>query len=259
MGLMAVVLFAGCQTAYYATMAKFGYEKRDLLVRAVQLTRDEQKKAGQEFKDAMTRLKELYAFNGGDLERQYTRLKSDFDTCDSQAQTVRKRITDMDTVARDLFAEWNQEISTMSNGALASDSRTKLAETKSRYSTVSTSLHASESTMEPVLRQFRDHVLYLKHNLNAAAIGSLKGEASNIQTDIGRLLDQMNRSIAEADAFVKTLKGRQFQQRGQSHLLVNFTLIPVAQLLNGSRMARTLRVQYPGVIYRDERIVIFDL
>ncbi len=205
-GLAAILLFAGCETAYYATMAKFGYEKRDLLKRAVQVARDEQKEAGKEFKDAMTRLKELYAFNGGDLERQYSRLKSDFDACDSQAHTVRKRVADMDQVANDLFAEWNQEISTMSNGSLASDSRTKLAETKSRYATVSSSLHSSEATMEPVLRQFRDHVLYLKHNLNAAAIGSLKGEATTIQNDIGRLLDQMNRSISEADAFIKTLK-----------------------------------------------------
>ena len=59
--------------------------------------------------------------------------------------------------------------------------------------------------MEPVLRQFRDQVLYLKHNLNAAAIGSLRGQADNIQGDIQRLLDQMNRSIAEADRFIQTL------------------------------------------------------
>jgi len=59
--------------------------------------------------------------------------------------------------------------------------------------------------MEPVLRQFHDQVLYLKHNLNAAAVGSLRGTADNIQGDIQRLLDQMNRSIAEADRFIQTL------------------------------------------------------
>ena len=59
--------------------------------------------------------------------------------------------------------------------------------------------------MEPVLRKFRDQVLYLKHNLNAAAIGSLRGQADNIQGDIQRLMEQMNRSIAEADRFIQTL------------------------------------------------------
>lgn len=59
--------------------------------------------------------------------------------------------------------------------------------------------------MEPVLRQFRDQVLYLKHNLNATAIGSLRGTADTIHLDLQRLLSQMNASIAEADRFVQTL------------------------------------------------------
>ena len=57
--------------------------------------------------------------------------------------------------------------------------------------------------MTPVLQKFNDYVLYLKHNLNAAAIASLNGEASSIQTEIGHLLDSMNQSIARADEFVK--------------------------------------------------------
>jgi hypothetical protein len=48
-------------------------------------------------------------------------------------------------------------------------------------------------------------VLYLKYNLNAAAVGSLRGKADNIQGDIQRLLAQMHRSIAEADRFIQTL------------------------------------------------------
>lgn len=205
LSLLVVSAVTGCQTAYYATMEKFGYEKRDLLKRAVEAARGEQKEAQQEFKDALTRLKEMYAFQGGDLEKKYVKLKADFDSCDSQAKAVQKRIKDMDRVATDLFAEWDKEITQISNPGLAADSRRKLAETRSRYTQLSASLTQSETSMEPVLRSFKDHVLYLKHNLNAQAIGSLKGEAASIQADIERLITQMNGSIAEADAFIKTL------------------------------------------------------
>jgi hypothetical protein len=54
--------------------------------------------------------------------------------------------------------------------------------------------------------KLRDHVLYLKHNLNAQAIASLKGEAANIQDEIARLIKDMNASIAQADEFIKTIK-----------------------------------------------------
>jgi hypothetical protein len=59
--------------------------------------------------------------------------------------------------------------------------------------------------MTPVLGRFRDYVLYLKHSLNAQAIASLQGESQNIQGDISRLIEEMNRSIANADEFIKSL------------------------------------------------------
>ena len=63
----------------------------------------------------------------------------------------------------------------------------------------------AERSMQPVLTQFRDQVLYLKHNLNAQAIGALRGEVGNIEGDVTALLKEMNRAIAEADAFIRTL------------------------------------------------------
>jgi chromosome segregation ATPase len=201
-----LLAFTGCQSTYYATMEKFGYEKRDLLKRAVVKARDEQKEAQTEFKDALTRMKELYAFDGGNLEKTYSKLKSDLDRCSSQAGDVRKRITDMDQVARDLFAEWEKEIGQFSNPTFASDSRRKLTETRARYQQLSSSLESAEATMEPVLKSLSEHVLYLKHNLNAAAIASMKGEATQINGQIDLLIRQMNNSIAEADAFIKTLQ-----------------------------------------------------
>lgn len=187
-------------------MEKFGYEKRDLLKGAVVDARDEQKDASQEFKDALTRLKELTGFDGGKLETAYNKLKGDYDDCETAAKAVHERIAKMERIATDLFAEWEKEIAQISNANLAADSRRKLSETRTRYAGLSSSLRAAESTMEPVLRQFKDYVLYLKHNLNAQAIASLKGEATDIQNEISRLIGQMNQSIHQADDFVKSMQ-----------------------------------------------------
>lgn len=204
---LALCLFtlASCNSIYYAAWEKLGYEKRDLLKSAVKAARGEQKEAGEEFQDALTQLKKLTGYHGGNLESAYNRFKGEFEDCEAQATAVRSQIREVDTVGRDLFREWEKEIRQYENASLAADSRRKLADTRSRFVQLSRSLHAAESTMDPVLRQFRDQVLYLKHNLNAAAIGSLRGKADDIQGDIQRLLEQMNRSIAEADRFIQTL------------------------------------------------------
>ncbi len=196
----------GCQTVYNTTLEKvFGYEKRELLKKAVTQLRGEQEEAREEFKDAMTRLKELYAFQGGELEGVYNKLKSAYDSAQAQAQDVAKRIDNMEDISGSMFAEWEKEIQEFNNPAFAENSRRQLRETKDRYAHLVRSVRAAESAMKPVLGQLKDHVLYLKHNLNAAAIGSLQGEATGIQTQIERLLQQMNGSIAEADAFLQTM------------------------------------------------------
>lgn len=59
--------------------------------------------------------------------------------------------------------------------------------------------------MAPVLSAFQDNVLYLKHNLNASAIGALQGELSTIQNDVDQLIEQMNSAIAESDAFIAAM------------------------------------------------------
>jgi F0F1-type ATP synthase membrane subunit b/b' len=200
-----VLTLAACNTVYYAAWEKLGYEKRDLLKSAVKAARGEQKEAGEEFQDALTQLQKLTGYRGGNLESAYNRFKGEYEDCEAQATAVRNEVREVDTVARDLFREWEREIRQYESASLAADSRRKLADTRSRFEQLSSSLHAAEATMEPVLRQFRDQVLYLKHNLNAAAVGSLRGKADTIQGDIQRLLAQMNRSIAEADRFIQTL------------------------------------------------------
>ncbi|MGN6644017.1 MAG: DUF2959 family protein, partial [Verrucomicrobiota bacterium] len=183
-----------------------GVYKRDLLKKDVVAARDDQKEASEQFKDALTRLKELYGFSGGNLEKAYNGLQSEYDDCAAKAEDVHKRIRSVETVAGDLFAEWDKEIQEISTPALAASSRRQLQATRERYNSLHQALKDAENSMTPVLTQLHDQVLYLKHNLNAQAIASLKGEAMNIQTDISNLIAQMNAAIAKADEFVKTLQ-----------------------------------------------------
>jgi len=200
------VLVCGCRSAYYSTMEKFGVYKRDLLKQSVVAARDDEKAAGQQFTNALARLKELYGFEGGDLEKSYNGLNHEYERSVERANTVHKRIKEMETVAADLFAEWEKEIQQMSSAQLQNSDRDKLRETRGRYEELHTSLKRAEQSMDPVLTRLHDQVLYLKHNLNAAAIASLKGETINIQTEITRLLQDMNAAISQADSFISTLQ-----------------------------------------------------
>ncbi|MDB6035840.1 MAG: repair ATPase [Verrucomicrobiales bacterium] len=203
--LSLVVLVTGCKSTYYAAYEKFGVYKRDLLKKKVTAARDGEKEASEQFKDALTKMRELYNFQGGNLDKMYTTLQKEFDQSTAQADTVHKRVKDMEGVAEDLFTEWEKEIGQISTPSMQSASRQQLRDTRSKYESLHASVKNAERSMDPVLTLFRDHVLFLKHNLNAQAVASLKGEAANIQNEISNLITQMNASIAKADEFIKTM------------------------------------------------------
>jgi hypothetical protein len=201
----SLVTLSACRNTMYSTYEKFGIYKRDLLKKRVVAARDEEKKTQEEFKDALTRLKELSGFEGGDLERGYRRLQSDYDDAASRVTAVHKRIADVETVASDLFSEWERENRQIESESLRRTSREQLNETRRRYDEMIGALKEAERSMEPVLHSLRDYVLVLKHSLNAQAIASLRGESAKIQADIARLLEDMNASIARADEFVRQM------------------------------------------------------
>jgi len=204
-GLVLVGLAPGCRSAYYATYEKFGVYKRDLLKKSVVKARDEQKGTQEQFKDALTRLKELTKFEGGELEKQYNALKKEHQACAARVESVHQRVKEVETVSSDLFAEWEKEDQQISTPSLREASQRQLKTTREKYEELHRALKSAEQNMDPVLKQLNDYVLYLKHNLNAQAIASLQGETASIQNEISRLIEQMNQSIARADEFIKSM------------------------------------------------------
>jgi hypothetical protein len=201
-----MAFFYGCQTTYYAVWEKLGKEKRHLLKDHVEKARTEQEKASEEFKDALTRVKEIYGFDGGDLEEFYHKLQSDYESCETRSGAVSQRIDMVEQIAADLFREWEQEISDMANETFKSKSRESLKMAKGRYGRLHDAMTKAESRMEPVLTQLRDYVLYLKHNLNAQAIGALKQEVGEIEVEVEALIRDMSQSIKEADTFLENFE-----------------------------------------------------
>ena len=198
-------LTLGCRSIYYSTWEKMGRYKRDLLQAKVKDVRDGQKETSQKLKDALTRLQEFTGSSGGDLERTYRALQRDYDRSTEKAQSVRRRIQEMDRIANDLFKEWESEAKLISSDSLRRGSLDELKTTRVRYEDLYGATKRAEKSMEPVLTKFRDYVLFLKHSLNAQAIGALQGETTKIQIDISRLIDEMNTSIAQAESFIKSV------------------------------------------------------
>ncbi len=201
-----IAALLGCRSTYYAMWESVGKEKRHLLQDEVEAAREDQAQASEEFKDALTRVKELTGFQGGELEDAYRRLKGDLEDCQQRAAVIDDRIGNVEQIAADLFAEWEGEISQMTNPTFRSKSRQSLSRTRERYNRLHRAMVRARGRMDPVLTRLNDYVLYLKHNLNAQAVGALGAEMAAIQTDVNVLIRDIEKSIKEADAFLQTFE-----------------------------------------------------
>jgi hypothetical protein len=199
-------LLPACSTTYYKTMEAFGKEKRDILASRVKSATKDQEEAKEQFQSALDRFSVLVNAQDSDLRRAYDRAKSDFEVSEGKAKDVRERVASVETVGNDLFDEWEKELNEYSSEDLRRSSRGQLTETRARFDQMLRAMKKAEASMEPVLAAFRDTVLYLKHNLNAQAVASMRGTVSELERDVAGLIRDMERSMAEADGFIKQLQ-----------------------------------------------------
>lgn len=209
LGFIFLLALMGCQRVYYGTMEQFGVEKRDILVDRVEDARDSQVEGQEKFRDALEQFRAVVDFKGEELEAQYDKLSDEYEDSQNAAGKIHNRVDAVENVASDLFKEWEDELEEYDNERLRRDSARKLRQTEQRYQQLISAMRDAESRLDPVLATMQDQVLYLKHNLNARAIQSLRGEVDAINRDVDELLVAMQSAIREADAFIREMRSEQ--------------------------------------------------
>lgn len=200
-----ILFLSACSSMYYNTLEKFGVEKRDILVDRVADARESQDDAKRQFESALEQFQSITGYEGGKLEQQYRTLKDEYNESERKARQVTARIDDVQRVAEDLFEEWGNELQQYEDAKLRRASARQLQDTRARYRRLIDAMRRAEKRMEPVLTAFQDRVLFLKHNLNAQAIASLRSQRVEVESEAAALIQDMNRSIAEADQFLQAM------------------------------------------------------
>lgn len=206
-GLLCLLLvFSGCSTVYYNAMEKFGVEKRDILVDRVGEARDAQSDARETFRSSLERFQSVVDTPETGLQEKYDVISKAYDNSLKSANEVRDRIESVEDVSGALFDEWEEELDLYQSGSLRKTSKQRLDETRKLYNSLIARMHQVETRMDPVLEAFEDQVLFLKHNLNAQAIGALENELGQIRQDVDSLIRDMEASIAESEAFIQRFR-----------------------------------------------------
>lgn len=204
--LSLALVTTGCETAYIEALEKIGIPKRDLMIDRIESAQEAQEDGQQQFKDALEQFQAVVNFEGGELQDVYEKLNDEYEDSVDAAENITSRIDSVEAVANALFDEWQDELDEFTNDRYRRDSERQLKATQRRYDRLLSSMRKAEQSVEPVLSTLKDNVLYLKHNLNARAIASLKGELGTVNQDVAALVATMQSAIDESNAFIAELK-----------------------------------------------------
>jgi hypothetical protein len=198
----ALVVLLGCQKTYYTMLEQVGVEKRELLAKRVGRAKESQQQAQKEFRDALDKFQAVTGHRGGDLEERYDRLRNAYERSEERAHDVTDRIDAVESVANALIDEWKEELDRYEDRSLRRRSEARLHATENEVDRLLRAMHRAERSLEPVLQKLEDRVLYVKHNLNAAALAGLQEDVPGLERDVDRLVREMQDSIVEADRFI---------------------------------------------------------
>jgi DNA repair exonuclease SbcCD ATPase subunit len=198
----ACLTLGGCQKTYYSVLEKVGVEKREILSSRVHRAKSSQQEAQKQFRDALEKVQAVTGHHGGELEQRYEELRDAYERSEQQAHEVSDRINAVENVADALLDEWKQELDRYEDASLRRRSAERLGETRIEVQRLLRAMHRAEKSLDPVLHKLQDRVLYLKHNLNAAALAGLDTQLPELERDVAHLVSEMQASIAEADRFM---------------------------------------------------------
>jgi DNA repair exonuclease SbcCD ATPase subunit len=210
MAAIAILTCAACydtgNSLYLGALEKIGLEKRDMLVKRVKNAKEAQQEAQEQFRDALEEFQSVVAHDGGELEKRYEQLRREYEASAEKADEVRDRISGIKKVSDKLFREWDRELEEYTDSDMRRISRQQLVQTRERSAELIATMERAASRMDPVLTKLKERVLFLKHNLNAQALGSLAQTSEALEADVSTLIGEMETSIAEADAFIAEMQ-----------------------------------------------------
>lgn len=208
--LLALTLSA-CGTvdkARYSALEKVGVHKRDILVDRIEATSKTQEQTKEQFQSAYEELASLVKVDDRGLEKKYKKMAKAVEASEEKAEELDSRIKSVDSVAKALFAEWQQELSEYQSASLRRVSAQNLENTKQRYAAIYKKMQVSQQRVAPVLKVLQDNTLYLKHNLNARAVSSLSSEVLVVEDKVAQLILQMEASINESKSFIDSMRNK---------------------------------------------------
>ncbi|MGD8895773.1 MAG: DUF2959 family protein [Acidobacteriota bacterium] len=148
----------------------------------------------------------LMADDAKDRKKLYKSLQKEMDNTEKRRLKIAEEAAKMNAEADALFAQWGESAAAIENPDLRKRSEERLEATKASYAEIEAVGQKAADLYPPFMKDLQDQITYLGHDLNAAAVASLKPEAGKLNEKAKTLTRSLDDTIATANQKIGALR-----------------------------------------------------
>ena len=119
---------------------------------------------------------------------------------------VTKRKEEMDVEAGKLFESWKASTDAISDPDLKKKSQQRLKETEDRYGKIATAGKDARIEYDAFLGGLKDQITFMGHDLNPAALASLKPDAAKLNDRATKMFEKIDSASAAANSSIDGMR-----------------------------------------------------
>jgi hypothetical protein len=196
----AVLLFASCSS----TDPRSGIVETNELSARIEEVRAGSDLAKQRVEAAVKSLKNL---THADFKEDATAAFVDFvaavDASTQQSDQLHASVVKMKEESVPLFKKWEQSLEAFSSDQMRQHSKERQQKTHERFDAIVSSAEAAQVACDALNVRLRDHVAYLRFDLNSSALAMIQGEVVALEQSAATLSTQLVACQDAAKAYVE--------------------------------------------------------
>jgi hypothetical protein len=196
----AAALITGC-----ATGGSSGYKQADKTGAGIAAYRDEIVNGKKAIDATMKSLGDIAATANTDPRKAYEQYKKDVANLESTAAKIRSRAQAMQASGQAYFAQWQQELSQVSNPDVRELAEKRKAKLQEAFDTIAETAKPLKEQFDPWMTDLKDLQLYLSNDLTVAGVNSAKSMFKKTAKKGVTVQESMDAVLAELNTIAATI------------------------------------------------------
>src|SRR4029453_6666611 len=186
--------------------AQEGINQTETLIKKGEQTMKAVTEARQQLEKTLANYNTIVDGKAVDPKDSYKDLGKAVKESEDRVADVTKQREEMDAEAGKLFASWKASMDAIGSPELKKKSQARLETTQASYGKIATAGKDAKSEYDAFLGGLKDQITFLGHDLNPAALASLKPDAAKLNDRAQKMFAKIDGVSAAANASIDGMR-----------------------------------------------------